>query len=380
MFENMVPQQLVQFNMISQVGEFATLINTATGESNRLYIDNAKFSALIDLETRYDIDFPDSGEKISFLFTENGSFQFTESPTIKIDAEIQRCFVSKINQTKDLGDKSYHKNLCMNQSYIDVAQEEKTYFGGDLSACNTAIAKAKIFLIDSETGHTVPTWTDEKGRFEAFVPAQGQYEVRSEEGELLLSPNLNDVAYTALTEVYEHPKHTPIGDEPEFLIAFDVPQMNDDDVSKTEATAFEQNTSMTTAVIASDLEGRTYLRMSPIYFAYNRIDIKEGDMQNLLETASTLNKNPAIHIEIVAHTDSRGSKRYNEDLSKRRAESTKDALISLGVQEAQIDLVWKGEEQTVNGCTDMCACEEDLHRLNRRAEINLLIPEDYAML
>lgn len=380
MFEQMSSQQLVQFNIQSTDEAYVMMTNTTTGTSDKLYIDNAQFSALMDTETVYDIDFPNSGEKISCQFLENQSFRFTESSVIKMDAEIQSCFVSEINQTRDLGDKHYHKNLCMNQSYMELPSEDNAYFGGDLATCNAAIAKAKVFLKDPETGHTVATWTDENGKFEAFLPKNRNYEVRSELGELLLSPNLDAMAYAALTEVYDHPKHTPRTDEPEYLIVFDVPKMNDVPGEQTDYTPVEQSAPLKDAVEEGALEAGTYLRMNPVYFAYNKTDIKESDMQNLLVTASTLKKNPAIHIEIVAHTDSRGSKGYNERLSRRRAESTKEALISLGVQETQIELKWKGEEQTVNGCTDMHICEEDLHRMNRRAEMNLFIPENYAML
>jgi len=87
----------------------------------------------------------------------------------------------------------------------------------------------------------------------------------------------------------------------------------------------------------------------------------------------------SYRLEIRAHTDSRGSSAYNEALSQKRAVATKEALINLGIDETRLQVVWLGESETINGCTDKNVCEESLHKMNRRAELNLILPESLAL-
>jgi peptidoglycan-associated lipoprotein len=53
-----------------------------------------------------------------------------------------------------------------------------------------------------------------------------------------------------------------------------------------------------------------------------------------------LNDNPAITIELAAHTDSRASDEYNDELSQKRAETVVTFLIEKGINKQR--LVAKG--------------------------------------
>ena len=79
-----------------------------------------------------------------------------------------------------------------------------------------------------------------------------------------------------------------------------------------------------------------------------------------------MNKYPDLVINATSHTDSRGSDRYNEDLSNRRAKTTVQYVISKGIDESRISGIGKGEKEPKVNCKIKCTKEE--HQLNRRSE------------
>ena len=75
-----------------------------------------------------------------------------------------------------------------------------------------------------------------------------------------------------------------------------------------------------------------------------------------------------LTIKITAHTDSRGTKKYNQWLSERRAERTVEYVISKGISANRISHEAFGETQLVNQCGDGVYCSEAEHSKNRRSE------------
>lgn len=73
-------------------------------------------------------------------------------------------------------------------------------------------------------------------------------------------------------------------------------------------------------------------------------------------------------IKVTAHTDSRGTEKYNQWLSERRAERTVEYIISKGISEGRISHEAFGETQLVNDCEDGVRCTEEQHSKNRRSE------------
>jgi outer membrane protein OmpA-like peptidoglycan-associated protein len=80
-----------------------------------------------------------------------------------------------------------------------------------------------------------------------------------------------------------------------------------------------------------------------------------------------LKENPAIEIELSAHTDSRGSDEYNFKLSDNRAKSCVEYIISKGVPASRIVSKGYGESMPV------ADNETDENRqLNRRVEFKIM--------
>ena len=68
-----------------------------------------------------------------------------------------------------------------------------------------------------------------------------------------------------------------------------------------------------------------------IFYDFNKATLRPESQKALDELVQLLNENPNVTIELSAHTDSRGSDAYNEQLSQRRAESVVAYLIAHGI-------------------------------------------------
>jgi hypothetical protein len=83
-------------------------------------------------------------------------------------------------------------------------------------------------------------------------------------------------------------------------------------------------------------------------------------------------QNNPITIELSSHTDSRGSNKYNERLSQRRAESAVNYIVGKGIEASRVTAKGYGEYQLVNRCSDGVACSPAEHQANRRTEFKVL--------
>ncbi len=109
-----------------------------------------------------------------------------------------------------------------------------------------------------------------------------------------------------------------------------------------------------------------------IYYDYNSYNLTRGAKVELDKLVQLMQENPTLKIQLSAHTDSRGHKEYNLELSNRRAESAKNYLISQGIGNHRIQSIGYGEEQPRNHCIDGIQCSEAEHIYNRRTEVKIL--------
>ncbi len=85
-----------------------------------------------------------------------------------------------------------------------------------------------------------------------------------------------------------------------------------------------------------------------------------------------LAKNPGVKLEIASHTDSRGSKTSNQDLSELRAQAVVSYLQSKGINSSLLVANGYGETRLKNRCADGVSCTEREHAVNRRTEFRLI--------
>lgn len=106
-----------------------------------------------------------------------------------------------------------------------------------------------------------------------------------------------------------------------------------------------------------------------IYFDYNRSTIRRDAEYELNKIIAVMHKYPKMIIRIESHTDSRGRREYNQDLSHRRAKSTYDYITNKGININRItSYKGFGEEKLTNNCGDNIKCSEEEHQKNRRTD------------
>ncbi len=104
-----------------------------------------------------------------------------------------------------------------------------------------------------------------------------------------------------------------------------------------------------------------------VNFEFNESRLTTNAKTLLDQVASALLLRPDIDVEIQGHTDSKGSERYNQALSERRAQSVLDYLVSAGVSGSRMTARGFGEMQPIaDNLTD-----EGRER-NRRVELKVL--------
>lgn len=104
--------------------------------------------------------------------------------------------------------------------------------------------------------------------------------------------------------------------------------------------------------------------LQDVLFDVGKSELKEGARSRLEKLATALANNPDRHVLIEGFTDSTGSSELNQKLSEDRAESVKDALISLGVGADRIDTKGFGKRRPV--ATNKTAAGR---QQNRRVEV-----------
>jgi outer membrane protein OmpA-like peptidoglycan-associated protein len=118
------------------------------------------------------------------------------------------------------------------------------------------------------------------------------------------------------------------------------------------------------------------LAIKPIYFETGKWDITPQGAIELDKIADILLDNPSFVIECGSHTDCRSSRKSNQDLSTKRANSTVQYLINKGVSAGQLRYKGYGEDQPVNNCrcegSVKTTCSEEELALNRRTEFKVI--------
>jgi len=97
------------------------------------------------------------------------------------------------------------------------------------------------------------------------------------------------------------------------------------------------------------------------YFDYDKSDIRADAREALSKTADFLKNYPQVKVTIEGHCDERGSTEYNLGLGDRRANATKNYLVSLGVSADRMTTVSYGKEKPF--CTEH---DETCWQQNRR--------------
>jgi peptidoglycan-associated lipoprotein len=107
----------------------------------------------------------------------------------------------------------------------------------------------------------------------------------------------------------------------------------------------------------------------PVYFEYDKFDLRKDGIATLEKITAFLNDNPAVRILCEGHADERGSAEYNMGLGDNRARAVKTYLSGYGISAARLETSsWGKERPAFPDCGDDDAC----HAKNRRVEFKVL--------
>jgi outer membrane protein OmpA-like peptidoglycan-associated protein len=106
------------------------------------------------------------------------------------------------------------------------------------------------------------------------------------------------------------------------------------------------------------------LTLGDVLFDTGRSELNPGAARKLDQLSEFLMEHPERRVQIDGFTDSVGSDSYNQDLSQRRADSVKAALISRGVDPSRIGSQGYGKSFPVANNVDSGG-----RQLNRRVEV-----------
>jgi peptidoglycan-associated lipoprotein len=87
------------------------------------------------------------------------------------------------------------------------------------------------------------------------------------------------------------------------------------------------------------------IELPNIFYDFAKWDLRPESMVSLDNLVETLDDNPNVTIELMSHTDSRGTPADNLELSQKRAQSVVDYLISKGIQADRLKARGYGESQ-----------------------------------
>lgn len=105
---------------------------------------------------------------------------------------------------------------------------------------------------------------------------------------------------------------------------------------------------------------------SDFTFDVNSTSIRPGLYSELDRVAQVLSAYPQTTILIAGHTDSSGSDAYNQQLSERRAESVKNALVQRGIAASRIQAIGYGESSPIADNSTEYGRQQ-----NRRVEVRI---------
>ncbi|RMF23919.1 MAG: hypothetical protein D6765_12420 [Bacteroidetes bacterium] len=203
---------------------------------------------------------------------------------------------------------------------------------------NKRVPNAVVHILNKCTGEILKVRTDSEGEFESCLPPGCDYEIQVEKE-----------GYTkGVKELSTRSLPTGAKKEVEILI-----------------NPIAEN------ILREPIREGTVIVLENIFYDFNQWSIRKSAAQELDALARIMKQYPSMEIELIAHTDSRGSEEYNLELSLKRAEAAKAYLVEKGIEPQRIRAFGYGESQLRNHCRDGVECSEEEHAYNRRTEVRV---------
>ena len=160
------------------------------------------------------------------------------------------------------------------------------------------------------------------------------------------------------------------------FLALQQKKMDELRIRKLQQLAFERESKIKAAFkkekdIVNE-NGKLFIRTKEINFDYKLWYMRRDSKKNSRVVVNLMNKYPDIIVEIGTHSDMRGNKKYNKDLSQKRANSVRNYIIEQGIHPDRVIAHGYGEEKPIVTCKTEKSCSEEEHELNRRCEFIII--------
>ena len=269
---------------------------------------------------------------------------------------------------------------------------------------NQPVPFAEVQIFNRCTGESLPTRSDENGQFEFCVDSDCEFEIlatkeKFKEKMVIFSTlektsnsshletvvvNLELVnrkeeavnyARNSNTSPQQHPFNNTFTNPDNQGYAAGPSKYSKPNASNTASTPPSEEFLVEYFTGNSDTEitaGQTFI-LKNIYYDFDKHNIRLDAGIELDYIVDLMLMKPTMEISMKAHTDTRGDGRYNNRLSRKRAEAARTYLISKGIAPNRIyEVMGMGESQPVLPCNNDLDCTEREHQINRRTEITVL--------
>jgi len=265
-------------------------------------------------------------------------------------ANEEKVFVPTFGLSEEIYEIPLRKSAC-----ISINGEVIT------SSTRYGISSANLVITNECDGSTQTVTSNSSGNFNVCVPPGCSYSIRAEKGGYITSTS----------------SFSTSGKNPGSSLSTNV-QMS----KAGAAVATTRPSTTTTTKAATTTNSSSYLNsgnvstgdvieLQNIYYDFGKSTIRSGAARDLDALVALMSKYPSMEIELISHTDSRGSTGFNQKLSLKRAESAKNYIANRGVSRNRIKAFGYGEDELRNHCGDGVNCAEGEHEFNRRTEVRI---------
>lgn len=235
------------------------------------------------------------------------------------------------------------------------------------------IANAKVYLFNDcdEAEREMTTSTDGKYAFPDLA-MNCCYRVKAVKEPMYLAGNVDKICTRGQVKSMDFVEDIQL--TPTFNRPGDVPPMADlvdlDNDGTPDGWDFDGDGKIDRPMSVAPLEAKAFV-IEHIYYDFDQSYIRD-DAQGPLDTLiDILNDNENYIVEIGSHTDARGSDRYNQQLSQRRAQAVVEYLVQKGISQDRLTYFGYGESNPSNDCVNEVPCSEEQHQRNRRTEFKI---------
>lgn len=150
-----------------------------------------------------------------------------------------------------------------------------------------------------------------------------------------------------------------------------VSTFGNDYIIQADVTLLTKKEKIATAIVV-DADLALVIELNPIYFDYDKSNIRPDAATELDKIVQVMNEYPAMVVDLRSYTDCRATVEYNQVLSDKRAQSSVNYIKQRITKPERISGKGYSESKSVNGCecegTVVSSCSEPEYQKNRRTE------------